>query len=124
MMYLFMEVKYELGSKTLESISYPGQIASMLGYPSYPGDVSTNAGFSEKSFWSKDTTDNANSSKYARSAEAPAGGYTPGENPNYNQGFAARRDFYLVQIPEVVLNFTYHLPIFLDLQSIKRLFMD
>src|SRR5271155_42371 len=32
MMYLFSGIKYELGSTTLESISYPGQITSMLGY--------------------------------------------------------------------------------------------
>ena len=34
------------------------------------------------------------------------------------------RHFSLVQILEVVLNFTFHLHIFLDLQSIKRLFGD
>src|SRR5271169_4722328 len=72
MMYLFTGIKYELGSTTLESINYPGQITSMLGYLSYPDDFSTSAGLS--CCWSKDTTDNASSSKYARSAEAPAAG--------------------------------------------------
>lgn len=44
MMYLFTGIKYELGSTTLERISYPGQITSMLGYLSYPADFSTSAG--------------------------------------------------------------------------------
>ena len=44
MMYLFSGIKYELGSTTLESISYPGQITSMLGYLSYPDDFSKSAG--------------------------------------------------------------------------------
>src|SRR5271156_1876996 len=38
MMYLFTGVKYELGSKEVESINNPGQITSMLGYLSYPDD--------------------------------------------------------------------------------------
>ena len=66
MMYLFTGIKYELGSTTIESINHPGQVTSMLGYLSYPDDFSTSAGL--KCCWSKDTTDNANSSKYARSA--------------------------------------------------------
>ena len=65
MMYLFTGIRYELGSTTIESISYPGQVTSMLGYLSYPDDFSTSAGL--KCCWSKDTTDNANSSKYAAS---------------------------------------------------------
>src|SRR5271157_4974507 len=65
MMYLFTEIKYQLGSTSLESISYPGQITSMLGYLSYPDDFSTSAGL--KCCWSKDTTNNANSLKYTRS---------------------------------------------------------
>ena len=55
MMYLFTGVKYELGSTMVESINYPGQITSMLGYLSYPDDFSTSAGL--KCCWSKDTTD-------------------------------------------------------------------
>jgi hypothetical protein len=43
------------------------------------------------SCWSKDTTNNANSAKFQSSQAAPAAGYTPTENPNFNQGFAARK---------------------------------
>src|SRR5271165_4623237 len=63
MMYLFTGIRYELGSTMLESINFPGQITSMLGYLSYPDDFSTSAGL--KCCWSKDTTNNANSLKYA-----------------------------------------------------------
>src|SRR5271165_6025171 len=52
MMYLFTGIKYELGSTELESINYPGQITSMLGYLSYPDDFSTSSGL--KCCWSKD----------------------------------------------------------------------
>ena len=37
-MYLFTGVKYELNGTTIESINYPGQTTSMLGYLSYPDD--------------------------------------------------------------------------------------
>src|SRR5271157_5389653 len=107
MMYLFTGIKYELGSTTLESINYPGQITSMLGYLSYPDDFSTSAGL--KCCWSKDTTNNANSLKYARSADAPAAGYTPAENPNYNQGFAARKGFLFSSNPRGC--FQFHIPL-------------
>src|SRR5271155_5113624 len=80
MIYLFTGIKYELGSTTLESISYPDQITLMLGYLSYPDDFSTSSGL--KCCWSKDTTNTASSMKYTRSADPPAAGYTPTENPN------------------------------------------
>src|SRR5271166_2992839 len=86
MMYLFTGIKYELGSTTLESITCPGHATSMIGYLSYPDDFSTSSGL--KCCWTKDTTDNANSAKYAASLAAPAAGYIPGENPTYNQDFA------------------------------------
>ena len=107
MMYLFTGIRYELGSTMLESINCPGPITSMLGYLSYPDDFSTSAGL--KCCWSKDTTDHANSSKYARSAEAPAAGYTPAENPNYNQGFAARKGFLFSSNPRGC--FQFHIPL-------------
>src|SRR5271165_125137 len=44
MMYLFTGIKYELGNTMLESINYPGQVTSMLGYLSYPDDFSTSSG--------------------------------------------------------------------------------
>ena len=103
MMYLFTGIKYELGSTTVESINFPGQITSMLGYLSYPDDFSTSAGL--KCCWSKDTTDNASSVKYVRSTEAPAAGYTPSENPKYNQGFAARKGFLFSSNPRNCFEF-------------------
>ena len=107
MMYLFRGIKYELGSTTIESINHPGQITSMLGYLSYPDDFSTSAGL--KCCWSKDTTNHASSSKYARSADAPAAGYTPAENPNYNQGFATRKGFLFSSTPRGC--FEFHIPL-------------
>jgi len=90
-MYLFRGIKYELGNTSFEFINHPGQMTSMLGYLSYPDDFSTRAGLTY--CWSKDTCENANSSEYSRSTEAPAAGFTPAENPTYNQGFAIRKDY-------------------------------
>src|SRR5260221_2230585 len=91
MMYLFTSMKYNLGSTTIETITSPGQTTTMLGYLSYPDDFSTSAGL--KYCWSKDTTDDANSAKYAPNVAAPGACYTPAENPNYNQGFETRKGF-------------------------------
>jgi hypothetical protein len=107
MMYLFSGIKYELGNTLIESINSPGQTTSMLGYLSYPDDFSTSAGL--KCCWSKDTTNSASSSKYTRSAEAPAAGYTPAENPNYNQGFATRKGFLFSSNPRGC--FEFHIPL-------------
>ena len=107
MMYLFTEIKYELGSTTIESINCPGQATSMLNYLSYPDDFSTSSGL--KCCWSKDTTDNANSSKFIASVGAPAAGYIPGENPNYNQGFAARKSYLFSSNP--LGSFEFHIPL-------------
>jgi hypothetical protein len=90
-MYLFTGVKYELNGTTIESINYPGQVTSMIGYLSYPDDFSTSSGLS--CCWFKDTSDNANSSEYSASQAAPAAGYIPLKNPYYNKGFAARKSF-------------------------------
>jgi len=107
MMYLFTGIKYELGATTIETISWPGQVTSMLGYLSYPDDFSTSSGLS--SCWSKDTSDNANSVKYVASVAAPAAGYTPAENPNYNQGFAARKGYLFSSDP--LGCFEFHVPL-------------
>src|SRR5271157_4739700 len=61
MLYLFTAIRYELGSATIESITCPGPATSMLGYLRYPDDFSTSATL--KCCWSKDTTNNANSSE-------------------------------------------------------------
>ena len=52
---------------------------------------------------------NASSSKYAPSAAAPAAGYTPAENPNYNQGFAAPKGFLFSSAPRGC--FEFHIPL-------------
>jgi len=123
MMYLFTGVKYELGNTMFESINNPGQITSMLGYLSYPDDFSTSSGL--KCCWSKDTTNNANSSKYGRSVDAPAAGYILLlKTKIIIKALQLERGFSSAQILEVVLNFTYRLHIFLDLLSIKSLFGD
>ena len=106
MMYLFTGIKYDLGSTTIETINSPGQTTSMLGYLSYPDDFSTSAAL--KYCWSKDTTDNANSAKYNASVAAPAAGYIPGENPNYNQGFATRKAYLFSSDP--LGCFEFHIP--------------
>jgi hypothetical protein len=107
MMYLFTGIKYELGNTTIETINYPGQTTSMIGYLSYPDDFSTSAGLS--CCWSKDTSDNANSAKYATSGEAPVAGYTPTDNPNYNQGFAIRKGHLFGSTP--LGCFEFHIPL-------------
>ncbi|MDW0252271.1 MAG: hypothetical protein QOA17_10775 [Nitrososphaeraceae archaeon] len=95
MMFLFENISYQIGATVVESISSPGQITTLLGLASYPDDYNTCAGL--MSCWSKDTTTNASSRKFNRSpavaanAVINAGDFTPSENPNYNQGFAARR---------------------------------
>jgi hypothetical protein len=107
MMYLFTGVKYELGNTTIETINYPGQTTSMIGYLSYPDDFSTSAGLN--CCWSKDTLDSANSSKYSPSLAAPAAGYTPEENVNYNQGFAIRKGHIFSSNP--LGCFEFHIPL-------------
>jgi hypothetical protein len=95
MMYLFNSISYDIGGNNMEKIDSPGQITSMLGYLSYPDDYNTCAGL--MSCWSKDTTANAVSKRYnqspavAANSAITAGHFTPIDNPDYNQGFAARR---------------------------------
>ena len=103
-MYLFTGVKYELNGTTIESINYPGQTTSMLGYLSYPDD-STGLSFC----WNKDTSDNANSSEFSSSQAAPAAGYIPGKNPQYNKGFAVRKGFLFSSDP--LGCFEFHIPL-------------
>ena len=99
MMYLFSNVQYWLGGKLIETINYPGQTTSMLGYLSYPDDFNSSAGLSQ--CWRKDTNVNAISSEYTASravvaaAAIAADHFTPQRNPNYNEGFAIRRKLLL-----------------------------
>ena len=107
MMYLFTGMKYELGNTTVESINHPGQTTSMIGYLSYPDDFSKSAGLT--CCWSKDTNASADSAKYSASAAAPAAGYTPEENANYNEGFAIRKGHIFSSDP--LGCFEFHIPL-------------
>ena len=95
--FLFKEVRYTINEQTVENFNYPGQITSMMRYLSMPDDYSTCAGL--KSCWSKDTSNNADHIKFVASPQVPAAGYVPEENPNYNQGFAARRSLLMSANP-------------------------
>lgn len=103
MMYLFAEITFTLGGVVVERISSPGQTTSMLGYLSLPDDYSTSAGL--KSCWSKDSTNHASSAKFTAAAIAPAAGYIPTENPNYNQGFSARKGLLMSANPRGSFSF-------------------
>jgi len=103
MMYLFSEIRYSVGGQIMERISNPGQITTMLGYLSQPDDYNTSAGL--KSCWNKDTTNNANSEEYIASVAAPAAGYTPRKNPEYNQGFAVRKGLMMSANPRGSFSF-------------------
>src|SRR5881628_564756 len=98
MLYLFSEARYYISDKEIESVLNLGQASSLVGYLTLPDDFSTSAGLSR--CWSKDTTNHADSKKYAtlaaKSAADLAAGfpaYTPRDNPNFNQGFATRKSF-------------------------------
>lgn len=106
MMYLFSNIKYSINGTIMETITKPGFTSSILGYLSKPDDYSTSAGL--KSCWSKDTTTHADSNRFVASAAAPAAGYIPQENGNYNQGFAARRGLLMSANP--IGSFTFIIP--------------
>ena len=103
MMYLFSEVSYRVGGTEMERITNPGQATSMLGYLSQPDDYNTSSAL--KSCWSKDTTVHANSNEFSPSVAAPAAGYTPSKNPQYNQGFATRRGLLMSADPRGSFSF-------------------
>jgi len=103
MMYLFSEIRYSINGNDMEKISYPGQTTSMLGYLSLPDDFSTSAGL--KSCWSKDTSNNATSKEFN---DIAGGGGPVVKNPNYNQGFAARRS--LLMSAEPLGSFSFLIP--------------
>jgi hypothetical protein len=107
MMYLFSSIKYELGNQTIETINCPGQTTSMIGYLSYPDDFSKSSGLI--CCWSKDTYTTADSDKYSPSAAAPAAGYIPGVNANYNEGFAIRKGHLFSANP--LGCFEFHIPL-------------
>ena len=102
MMYLFNQISYSIEGREMERITCPGQITSMLGYLKYPDDFSTSSAL--ECCWSKDTTDNANSSEFQNSVAVPAGAIaagalTPRKNENYNQGFHVRKSFLMSANP-------------------------
>lgn len=104
MMYLFSEIKLTVGGIEMERISNPGQVTSMLAYLTQPDDYNSNAGL--KSCWCKDTSNHASSNKFNQSAAIAVGDrLTPVENPNYNQGFAARRGLLMSANPRGSFSF-------------------
>src|SRR6266536_1182891 len=103
MMYLFSEIKYTIGGTIMERITYPGQATSILGYLSQPDDYSTSAVL--KSCWSKDTSIRATSVEFAAAGAAPAVGYTPTKNPEYNQGFTIRKGLLMSADPRGSFSF-------------------
>src|SRR6266496_6699056 len=115
-MYLFSEAKYHISDTEIESVLELGHTTSLFGYLILPDDFSTSAGLSR--CWSKDTSDNANSRKYIASRrvanvaaggavpEIAEGGFTPRDNPNYNQGFGARKSFLFSSNPKGTFEFT------------------
>lgn len=112
MMYMFKDISYSIGDQTMEHINNPGQVTSMIGYLSYPDDYNTSAGL--MTCWSKDTTPHADSRKYNVSPAVAAGAainlgqFTPTENGDYNQGFAARRKWIMSSEPRG--HFTFVIP--------------
>jgi len=64
MMYLFSNIKYEVGGQIMESINCPGQATSITGYLSYPDDFNSSEGL--MLCWSKDSSEYASSIKYAQ----------------------------------------------------------
>ena len=88
-MYMFSSFEYRLGGQIMETLNFPGQTTSMLGYLIYPDDFNSSSGL--KQCWSKDTTSSADSVEFGASANVPAAGYRPNRNDNFNQGFAIRR---------------------------------
>src|SRR5437870_4906671 len=108
MMYLFSQIKLTVGGLDMEIISNPGQVTPMLAYLTQPDDYNSNAGL--KSCWCKDTTNHASSQKFNQSAAIAVGDrLTPIENPNYNQGFAARRSLLMSANPRG--SFTFVIPL-------------
>ena len=119
MMYLFTEIKYDLGSTTIEKLTSPGQTTSMLCYLSQPDDFSTSSGL--KYCWSKDTTNHANSVEFAASAGAPVDGYKPTRNTTYNQGFATRKGLLLSAEPHGRFSFIIPLTHIFGFAEYKKL---
>lgn len=87
MMYLFSNITYEVGGKTMESINCPGQATSLIGYLSYPDDFNSSEGL--MTCWSKDSSEHASSIKYAQIGEGA--NRRPTENNQFNSGFAIRK---------------------------------
>lgn len=109
MMYMFKLIDFQIGNETVESINYPGQATSILGYLSYPDDFNSSSGM--LLCWSKDTTDNADSRKYEQSAAVDAGAaivagrFTPQDRQTYNEGFHKRKQFLNSSNPRGLFSF-------------------
>src|SRR5437870_1945403 len=105
-MYMFSSIEYRLGGQIMETLNFPGQTTSMLGYLIYPDDFNSSAGL--KQCWSKDTTSSADSNEFGVSVAAPAAGYRPTRNDNFNQGFAIRKKLLMSSDPRG--NFSFIIP--------------
>jgi hypothetical protein len=100
-MYLFSNITYEVGGKTMESINCPGQATSLIGYLSYPEDFNSGEGL--MLCWSKDTSEHASSIKYAQMPDGA--NRRPTENPQFNQGFTTRRNILMDSNPRGSFSF-------------------
>jgi len=101
MMYLFSNITYEVGGKTMESINCPGHTTSLIGYLSYPDDFNSSEGL--MSCWSKDTSEHAISIKYAQIGEGA--NRRPTENPHFNKGFSIRKKMIMDSNPRGSFSF-------------------
>ena len=100
-MYLFSNITYEVGGKTMESINCPGQTTSLLGYLSYPDDFNSSEGL--MSCWCKDTSTHACSTKYGQVGDG-ANRRTI-DNPEFNQGFSKRKKYLMNSNPRGSFSF-------------------
>lgn len=101
MMYLFSNITYEVGGKTMESINCPGQTTTILGYLSYPDDFNSSDGL--LSCWCKDTSVHACSTKYVLvGADA---NQRPADKPEFNEGFSKRKTFLMDSNPRGSFSF-------------------
>ena len=90
MMHLFSNIKYQLSGQEVESIFYPGQATTMLGFLKYPDDFQKSQGLNQ--LWFKDT---------GTAASVTAG---------VNNGFAVRQG-YIIKTPDPKGTFSFRIPL-------------
>ena len=109
-MYMFSNIQYRVGGQVMETINYPGHTSSILGYLSFPEDFNSSAGL--KQCWKRDgNVSNADSYEFRSSAAVAAdaaiaaGHFTPTRNPNFNEGYLARRNLLMTSNPRGTFSF-------------------